>query len=237
MLVAKVVGNELLQDNNNRQNQSNNGQSSNNQLKQNTMSKLSIQIEKLENQMEIETQVLASYGMDKAIKSYSIEDRTTFIQSMFNNFKIRRLSDIIGSLKKTNNQKKSNSENSISINDVVLGDNIPKILPSERMKLSHDITKKDFYNKYLNKQLLQYDNGESGNKYKGSLIVCIDMSSSMEIDDNELYAKALMVKLHDIAVKEHRNFVVILFADEVLDVFEHSKSSFNAEKFKLLKAA
>jgi uncharacterized protein with von Willebrand factor type A (vWA) domain len=249
MLVSKVVGEVLLEDMNKNQNKSENNPnnsksnsdnepSNNNQtsinkktLDKNSLDKISMQIKKVENKMKREKQMSESYGITKSIKSYSVEDRLKLFENMFNSTKIKRISDIIGSLQTTSSNKKSQSENSISINDVTLGDSIPKILPLERMKLINSITKKDFYNKYLNKQLLQYDNGESSNKYKGSIIVCIDMSLSMLENDNELYAKALLVKLHDIAVKEHRSFVSIAFADDVLDVFQHTKSSFKVEEF------
>lgn len=250
MLVSKLLGEKLIKILNNKKfknsgkNNSNsnspNSNKENNSFQENNEdnalsqegSELKDILDSIENKAMDEKQLCKSFGIEQGLKTYSFEDRSKLVESMINNNKIRELSKILGRFNSMGRIGNKKSENSISIDDVTVGDDIQRLLPSEKMKLCNKTTKADFYNRYTNKQLLQYDNGKSSGKFKGSIITCLDFSLSMR-GAEELYAKALMVKLSEIAKQEKRNFVAILFTMEIIDIYEQSK--YNNDPSKLLE--
>lgn len=246
MLVSKLLGEKLIKILNNKKfkkssknnskpnNGSNKGddpsqQNNGNNTSSQGDSELKDILDNIENKAMDEKQLCKSFGIEQGLKTYSFEDRSKLVESMINNNKIRELSKILGRFNSMGRIGNKKSENSISIDDVTVGNDIQRLLPSEKMKLCNKTTKADFYNRYTNKQLLQYDNGKSSGKYRGSIITCLDFSSSMR-GEEELYAKALMVKLCDIAQREKRNFVAILFTIHVIDIYEQSKYNNNPSK-------
>ena len=59
--------------------------------------------------------------------------------------------------------------------------------------------------------MLQYRLREDEQKGKGPMVVCIDVSSSMQ-GDKELWAKAVSLTLMDIARRQRRLFRAVLFS-------------------------
>lgn len=242
MLVSKLLGEKLIKILNNKKfkNSGQNNSNNSNSIKGNSSSQeddsssqgdseLKDILDNIENKAMDEKQLCKSFGIEQGLKTYSFENRSKLVESMINNNKLRELSKILGRFNSMGRIGNKKSENSISIDDVTVGNDVRKLLPSEKMKLCNKTTKADFYNRYTNKQLLQYDNGKSSGKFKGSIITCLDFSLSMR-GAEELYAKALMVKLSEIAKQEKRNFVAILFTMEIIDIYEQSKYNNNPSK-------
>ena len=69
----------------------------------------------------------------------------------------------------------------------------------------------DFLRRLLEGQILQYRLREDEQKGKGPMVVCIDVSSSMQ-GDKELWAKAVSLTLMDIARRQRRLFRAVLFS-------------------------
>jgi uncharacterized protein with von Willebrand factor type A (vWA) domain len=95
--------------------------------------------------------------------------------------------------------------------DVERGSELGRLIPAELLALHHSSLRRDFGRRLLEGELLQYRLREEEQKGKGPMVVCIDVSSSME-GDKELWAKAVSLTLMDIARRQRRLFRAVLFS-------------------------
>jgi len=95
--------------------------------------------------------------------------------------------------------------------DIERGADLGRIIPSELVALNHPLLKQEFYRRVLEGEVLQYRLREDEQKGKGPMVVCIDVSSSMQ-GDKELWAKAVGLTLMDIARRQRRLFRAVLFS-------------------------
>jgi len=96
--------------------------------------------------------------------------------------------------------------------EVTLGNDLPNVVPFEFMMLDDDHMQFDFFRKYVEHSLVQYEYKGTETKSKGPLILLEDCSSSMG-GDRSIYAKAIALALLKIASMQHRGFTVIQFSD------------------------
>ncbi len=95
--------------------------------------------------------------------------------------------------------------------DVERGADLVRLIPSELLALHHPQLRADFHRRLLEGAVLQYRLREDEQKGKGPMVVCIDVSSSMQ-GDKELWAKAVSLTLMDIARRQRRLFRAVLFS-------------------------
>jgi uncharacterized protein with von Willebrand factor type A (vWA) domain len=95
--------------------------------------------------------------------------------------------------------------------DIERGADLGRIIPSELIAMHHPILAIDFRRRVLESDLLQYRLRDDEQKGKGPMIVCIDVSSSMQ-GDKELWAKAVGLTLMDIARRGRRLFRAVMFS-------------------------
>jgi uncharacterized protein with von Willebrand factor type A (vWA) domain len=95
--------------------------------------------------------------------------------------------------------------------DVERGADLGRLIPSELLALHHPQLRADFQRRLLEGAVLQYRLREDEQKGKGPMVVCIDVSSSMQ-GDKELWAKAVSLTLMDIARRQRRLFRAVLFS-------------------------
>jgi uncharacterized protein with von Willebrand factor type A (vWA) domain len=113
-------------------------------------------------------------------------------------------------------QKKKAKHGAVEIKSVTTGDKIQDTLPSDRMNLCNETTKKDFYRRMTEHQLMTYSKEAHKQKNKGPIIVCVDTSGSMS-GDAEIWSKALTVGILEVAQMQKRDFACIIYdssADE-----------------------
>lgn len=103
------------------------------------------------------------------------------------------------------------------------GSTLEHLLPHELLTLHHPVLHKDFQRRLLDQQLLEYALRGIEEKGKGSMVVCLDGSSSMA-GEKELWAKAVTLTLLEIARRQRRPFHSICFssAETPLQVLELS---------------
>lgn len=94
--------------------------------------------------------------------------------------------------------------------DIEFGNDIPVVLPSELARAAHPLMKFDFYKRFVEGQLQQYEMWSTEELKKGPMILVIDESSSMS-GPKIIWAKALAIALVFIANREHRNAAVVCF--------------------------
>ena len=64
--------------------------------------------------------------------------------------------------------------------DVERGADLGRMIPSELVAMHHPILRHDFHRRLLEGSILQYRLQDDEQKHKGPMVVCVDVSSSME---------------------------------------------------------
>lgn len=150
-------------------------------------------------------------GGDKSLVAF--QNKKDAIETIRHSPKLSKLTDIVGRFKESaiTEQKKKAKHGAVEIKSVTTGDKIQDTLPSDRMNLVHETTKKDFYRRMSEKGLLQYSKESNKQKNKGPIIVCVDTSGSMN-GDQEIWSKALTVGILEVAQLQKRDFACIIYS-------------------------
>lgn len=180
------------------------------------------------------TSYVKDWGLgDKPNKSskISFSDKVEALERIRKSKKLKELSDIIGRFKESalKDQKNKHKDGAVAIKSVRIGNDIIHTLPSEKMLLINGTTKKEFYRKFNQKQLLQYELESNKLKAKGPMVICIDMSSSMK-GIKEKWSKAVAIALLEIAQQQKRNFAAILFNEDATEPIIIEKDKKEPEK-------
>jgi len=96
------------------------------------------------------------------------------------------------------------------IYDLELGNDLSVLIPNEYMYLCDEELEWDFFRRYYEMQLLQYKLRGYEKVAKGAIIFCMDGSGSMA-GEREISAKAVSLALLQIARRQHREFLGIMF--------------------------
>jgi len=123
--------------------------------------------------------------------------------------------------------------------EIERGSELGRLIPPELVAMHHPGLRSDFYRRLLEGEVLQYSLREDEQKGKGPMIVCIDVSSSMQ-GDKELWAKAVSLTLMDIARRQRRLFRAVLFSSgpESLRVIDlNNQRRYRPELPKVLEMA
>jgi len=128
------------------------------------------------------------------------------------NHKLKKIARLIGKLKRIALSKNQQKAHKIpeEIVDITMGDDISHVLPSELLFLGDDDLEPIFLKKFSEKRLLQHELEGKEKVGMGAIVCCIDCSGSMS-GDREVWAKAVMGGLFEIAGKEKRDFASIFF--------------------------
>jgi uncharacterized protein with von Willebrand factor type A (vWA) domain len=123
--------------------------------------------------------------------------------------------------------------------DVERGAELGRLIPAELLGLLNPALKRDFGRRLLEGELLQYRLRADEQKGKGPMVVCVDVSSSMQ-GDKELWAKAVSLTLMDIARRQRRLFRAVLFSSgpqslKVLDLNDERR--YQPELSKVMELA
>jgi uncharacterized protein with von Willebrand factor type A (vWA) domain len=159
-------------------------------------------------------------AMHWGIKSGELEKipigkRMELAQQLMNTKKFQDVADLAGRFKNMVNaaQAVSHSHGYDEIVDITQGSNISRMLPSEAMKLHR--TPKLFFKDFVEGKLLQYDMKGLEPMGRGPIIVCLDVSVSMQEGGADEWAKAVTLALMGLAEKQKRAFGFILFDAKV----------------------
>lgn len=157
--------------------------------------------------------------------------KRSVLEKIRNSPTLKQFTDLIGRYKEAAlvEQKRKSKEISIELESIKTGKDFQDALPSEKMALCNEITKKDFERKMTENQLLTYDKESHYQKHKGPIIICIDESGSMQ-GDKETWAKALAVGILEIAQNQKREFACIPYDSRVRKVIEIKKDEINPQK-------
>jgi len=127
--------------------------------------------------------------------------------------KLGELARLVGRMKQDARalRRKTLDRGSSEAYGIERGSDLGRIIPSELVALHHPVLVQDFRRRLLEGEVLQYWLREDEQRGKGPMVVCIDVSSSMQ-GDKELWAKAVGLTLMDIARRQRRLFRAVLFS-------------------------
>ena len=160
------------------------------------------------------SKLCAAWGLGEGEKcQVAFQNKKDAVERIRRSKHLSGLTDIIGRFKESaiTEQKKKAKHGAVEIKSVTTGNKIQDALPSDRMNLCNEVTKRDFYRRYSEHGLLQYSKEANKQKNKGPIIVCVDTSGSMS-GDREVWSKALTVGVLEIAQMQKRDFACILYS-------------------------
>lgn len=152
-----------------------------------------------------------AWGLNsEEFKSLPFEDRLAIAERLRSQRNLKNITDLVGRFKNVVNAASATvpSHGYDEIVDTGLGDDIPRLVPSEFFKFSKQKTL--FYKDLLEKKLLNYNLKGVENLGKGPIIICQDKSGSMQGGRDE-WATAVAIAMSDLATKQNRAFGVIHF--------------------------
>ena len=138
---------------------------------------------------------------------------------LVNNKKLKKLSDMLGIFKESMNKhlNKDWKRKTEELYAVSIGNDIGHVTASEILKLGNKVFRFEFYRKFIEEELQQYDLKERTRK--GPFVICLDCSSSMS-GDKEIWSKALALTLSEIAGRQRRKCDILAFTSSE-DVVKH----------------
>ncbi|MGH7932452.1 MAG: vWA domain-containing protein [Candidatus Binataceae bacterium] len=143
----------------------------------------------------------------------SAGERLELGRRLARNRKIGELARLVGRFKQDARalRRKTLDRGVAEAYDIERGSDLGRLIPAELLALHHPALTLDFRRRILEGAILQYRLREDEQKGKGPMVVCIDVSSSMQ-GEKELWAKAVSLTLMDIARRQRRLFRAVLFS-------------------------
>ena len=132
------------------------------------------------------------------------------------NGRMRRLAELAGRMVRLARALRVEKERGPQeVTGVCLGDDLSQILPNDLALLVDDDTEDLFWSKYIDAGLMQFEREAPEPKGKGPIVFCVDSSGSME-GSEELWSKAVLLGLADVARREGRALAVCHFGGRVM---------------------
>jgi uncharacterized protein with von Willebrand factor type A (vWA) domain len=98
-------------------------------------------------------------------------------------------------------------------------EDLSRLVPRELVALSHPLLRRDFQRRLLEGELLTYRLRGVDARGRGSVVVCLDVSSSMS-GDKEIWAKAVALTFVELARRGRRRSHVICFSSDASSLRE-----------------
>lgn len=189
------------------------------------------QMEQMETSLTEASELEQTWGLGTGrSERVSMSDKIKMTQRLQSSSKFKQLNRILGRFQdvfsSTTPSRKFMKDT--TIRSIELGNQLESILPSDKMKLGHPTFKKDFYQRYLQKQLMQYKKTKNKPQGKGPIVAALDCSASME-GESELWSKAVGLAMLRLAKEQKRTFVGILYSQQIDYVLVAPKGKVDGE--------
>jgi Mg-chelatase subunit ChlD len=140
------------------------------------------------------------------------------------NERLKRIALLAGKFKRLSaHKRKSRVKHAADeVQDIELGGEISRLIPSELAKLCHPVARLALLRDILERQAMQYRLSGSEAQGKGPMVVCLDKSGSMTGNDEEkdIWATAVALALLEKAQAERRPFHLVAFNGRIVAEFE-----------------
>lgn len=171
-------------------------------------------------EQEEEDQLMRAFGVDDGeLKRMPFAERATLAQRLKNN-RLAKFAKLIGQFKalQAAESRRKVKHAPDEVNNVVLGDDLTRLAPSEWINFASDELEDDFWLRYVNKQILCFDLIGTERVGQGPIIVVCDESGSMSSEvmggTCEAWSKALSLALCEQARGKNRDFFYIGFSSQ-----------------------
>lgn len=160
---------------------------------------------------------LAGWGLEPGDLSRVPMDRRFDLVGRLMNPKMRRLADQVGRMRNLarSRQKQRIQHERDELHSITIGNDLAHVLPAELAMLRHPLRRLDFYRKFTEGQLLQYELTARKSQGHGPMVALIDCSGSMQGDPLD-WAIAVALALIDTAARQKRRAAVLFFDTRVL---------------------
>ncbi len=163
-----------------------------------------------------------------ALSRVPYDERKRLSDALMGNNKLKEIAKKLGRMKELlGDLNRKPSKYGHAIADVGTGNQINRILASEKLLLAEPGLETEFYKKYCDKTLLQYET-RGLEEMKGPIVVCVDDSGSMS-GNRDYWAKAIALAMLQLAMKDRRAYRCIIFSDGVDAIFDFDKDHFSAD--------
>jgi uncharacterized protein with von Willebrand factor type A (vWA) domain len=162
--------------------------------------------------------IIEAWGLEAVNSSrrISLDKRKKAIERIRRSDRLKELTDLIGRMKKIAQQKKKQKlPDGHSIKTIEMGNQLERVAPSELMKLANPHMKKDFMQRYHQKQLMQYKKDSTKSTGRGPVVFLHDKSGSMDGTKDD-WSTALALATLEVAQKEKRNYGYIPYESRVI---------------------
>lgn len=168
--------------------------------------------------------VLEQWGLNNGQRPSEVrinfQDAKRAIERIRHSRKFQEFAKILGRFRNIAlaDVKRRSTKSGVAIKSVKVGNKVENALPGEYAMLCDPVLENEFYRKYAEGQLLEYEKENTDAKGRGPMVVCLDNSGSMS--GNKLtWAKALVLSLLEIAQKQRRDFALIVFCHTIYKIF------------------
>jgi uncharacterized protein with von Willebrand factor type A (vWA) domain len=177
-------------------------------------------------------QALAGWGLEPGdLKRVPMEERLKLAERLTGP-KLKKLADLVGrfrNLARARQREKLKKERD-ELHGITVGADLSRVLPAELAMLRHPLRRLDFYRRYTEKQLLQYELLTKEKLGRGPIICLVDASGSMNGEPMD-WAVAVALALLDTATRQKRKAAVIFFDTRVLAEYLFTPGERDIEKF------
>ena len=160
-----------------------------------------------------EEELMRGFGIeDGELQRMDFQERAALAQRLSRS-RLAKFSDMIGQFRQLQSAESRRRVQHVpdEITNVILGNDLHRLMPQELLNLAAPETEDDFWLRYVNNELLQYELSGVERMGQGPIIVVCDESGSME-GAPEAWSKALSLALCQQARQLKRDFHYIGFS-------------------------
>lgn len=146
-------------------------------------------------------------------KRVSIDQMLAFAQRVDGNPVLQQVLEMLGRLELSmgNTRRQMRKGGFEELVDIELGNELAAVLPAEKMLLTHPVARLDFYRRFHERSLMQYEYQSELELKKGPIIFAADGSGSMSGAPN-VFARGLTLAACSIGNREGRNTAAVEFS-------------------------
>lgn len=162
-------------------------------------------------------QMLMGWGAEPGeLKKLPLGDKMRLVEQLKRTPKFNEITELVGRFRNVANaiQATSFKHGQDEIVDIELGNDIPRLLPSELLKFQN--TPLLFFKDYLEGNLMQFQMKGTEDMGRGPIITLFDVSPSMEWNGAFVWCKAATLTLMEVCRKQKRAFGAIAFEAKVV---------------------
>lgn len=153
----------------------------------------------------------------KKLQETPLKNQLALANTLQHNETVKKIAELTGRFKRIALKKfKTKEQLTMQRKDVTLGQEISRLLPIELANFIMPQSKMAFYRKFVEHEVMIFDQKGKESSGRGPIVICMDESSSMSFLKEE--SKAFCLAMLQIARKQKRDVAIVPFATTTGDV-------------------